>query len=257
MRVAVTSLLVVANLLGLSADVHRAANCDGSQAWTSCPNAVSDGSQVDVGAGSTSPGSGGGSSGGGDGGASQQEPPGETMPECTTELCRGGYTVVGLPDVTLADIASFVPAQPTLGGEPTGLGVVAMPTNVVASATEQRMAGRVLDYDVTVRFVPQRFVFSYGDGSSKVSETGGASWRELGQAEFTSTPTSHSYGASGNYSASVTVEYAASVDFGSGNWRAVPGVVESTASGYGIRVVEVHTALVDKTCLENPSGVGC
>ena len=26
--------------------------------------------------------------------------------------CRGNYTVVRLPDVTLADIASFVPASP-------------------------------------------------------------------------------------------------------------------------------------------------
>ncbi|NII96490.1 hypothetical protein FHS06_002660 [Microbacterium halimionae] len=217
---------------------------------------------MDVGAGSTIPGNGDGSAGGsgsdsGGGGANQQDSPAEAMPECTTELCRGGYMVVGLPDVTLADIASFVPARPTLGGEPAGLGVVAMPTNVVASATEQRMAGTVLDYDVTVRFVPQRFVFDYGDGSTNAAQTGGSSWQQLGQPDFTSTPTSHAYRAAGTYTASVTVEYAASVDFGSGTWRAVPGIVESTASGYGIRVVEVHTALVDNTCQENPAGVGC
>jgi hypothetical protein len=55
---------------------------------------------------------------------------------------------------------------------------------------------------------------------------------------------------------SVTVEYAASVDFGTG-WRPVPGVVRAEAGGYGVRVVEVRTALVDRTCAEDPTGPGC
>lgn len=55
---------------------------------------------------------------------------------------------------------------------------------------------------------------------------------------------------------SVTVQYAAAVDFGTG-WRPVPGYVSATTSGYDVRVVEVKTALVDRTCLENPTGPGC
>ncbi len=55
---------------------------------------------------------------------------------------------------------------------------------------------------------------------------------------------------------SATVEYAASVDFG-GGWRPVAGVVRAASAGYGVRVVEVRTALVDRTCLENPRGPGC
>jgi hypothetical protein len=53
------------------------------------------------------------------------------------------------------------------------------------------------------------------------------------------------------------VLYSASVDFGSGLWRPVPGFVEATTGGYDVRVVEVHTGLVDKTCVENPHGPGC
>jgi hypothetical protein len=53
------------------------------------------------------------------------------------------------------------------------------------------------------------------------------------------------------------VQYAASVDFGTGSWRPVAGLVSATAGGYDVRVVEVRTALVDKTCAENPAGPGC
>jgi hypothetical protein len=161
------------------------------------------------------------------------------------------------PDVTLADIASFRPATPALTGEPTGFGVAGLPANIVATASEERIPGTVLGWDVTVRFVPAAYVFTYGDGSSKRSIRGGASWESLGQAQFTPTSTTHVYRARGTYPVSVTVQYAASVDFGSGTWRPVPGYVEASASGYDIRVVEARTALVDRTCSEDPSGPGC
>ena len=167
------------------------------------------------------------------------------------------YSVVTFPDVTLADIASFRPAQPTLSGEPAGFGVVGMPTNLVASASEQRIPGTVLGWDVTVRFVPVAYVFDNGDGTTTRAATGGTSWASLGQGQFTPTATSHAYRARGTYGVSVTVEYAASVDFGNGSWRPVPGVVRAQAAGYGVRVVEVRTALVDRTCVEDPAGPGC
>ncbi|MGC5223046.1 hypothetical protein ACPW96_10660 [Micromonospora sp. DT81.3] len=159
--------------------------------------------------------------------------------------------------MTLADIASFVPAKPELSGEPAGLGVLGMPTNVVAAASEQRIAGTLFDFAVTVRFVPAGFRFAYGDGSTRTSGTGGTSWAALGQADFTPTDTSHVYRTRGTYPVSVTVLYSASVDFGTGNWRPVPGFVEATTGGYDVRVVEVHTGLVDRTCIENPTGPGC
>jgi hypothetical protein len=167
------------------------------------------------------------------------------------------YSVVSFPDVTLDDLASFRPATPTLSGEPAGFGVVGMPANLVAAASEQHLAGVVLGWDVTVRFVPVAFVFDHGDGTSGRSATGGAAWAALGQAQFTPTTTSHAYRSRGSFEAAVTVEYAASVDFGNGSWRPVPGVVRATGAGYDVRVVEARTALVDRTCAEDPSGPGC
>ncbi|MCH6229775.1 hypothetical protein MK786_03385 [Microbacterium sp. CFH 31415] len=165
--------------------------------------------------------------------------------------------MAGLPEVTLADLASFRPATPQLTGEPAGFGVVGMPTNLVGAASEQRLSGTLLGWDVTVRFVPAEFVFSHGDGTSATTTTGGASWARLAQAQFTPTATSHVYGERGTYPVSVTVRYAASVDFGTGLWLPVDGFVTAASGDYDVRVVEVRTALVDETCRENPSGPGC
>lgn len=167
------------------------------------------------------------------------------------------YSVATPPDVTLADLASFRPAAPTLDGEPSGFGVVGMPTNIVATASEQRIPGSILGWDVTVRFVPAGFVFEYGDGDVARTAGGGATWQRLGQAQFTPTATSHVYGARGTYPVSVTVQYAAAVDFGSDVWRPVAGYVTAATGGYSVSVVEVRTALVDQTCLENPRGPAC
>lgn len=186
-----------------------------------------------------------------------QNPAPAAPEDCPLNRCDLPYTVVAPPDVTLADLASFRPARPTLGGEPSGFGVVGMPANVFAAASEQRLSGTLLGWDVTVRFVPAGFVFHYGDGSAARTSTGGATWQQLGLAQFTPTATSHVYGARGTYAVSVEVEYSASVDFGSGTWRPVAGYVTAESGGYDVRVVEVSTALVDKTCIENPRGPGC
>ncbi len=220
------------------------------------------GSQIDISAGSTSPGV--GARPGESGSANRPSVPGgpatpapEPEEECGPLGCRGNYVVVGFPDVTLADIASFRPARPTLTGEPAGFGVVGMPTNLVAAASEQRIPGTLLGWDVVVRFVPAGYVFDYGDSASARTAAGGSSWETLGQAQFTPTATSHVYRSRGTYRVSVSVRYAASVDFGNGSWRPVPGFVTATAGGYDVRVVDVRTALVDQTCAENASAAGC
>lgn len=256
---ATAAALALALTLGASAAV--AAECDAG-GWAGNCDVNNSGTQVDVSGSLHGPGGGGGSRGDGrndHGDAPRAEAPARPGEEndCETIGRCGGYSVVTFPDVTLADLASFRPAEPTLTGEPSGFGVVGMPANVVAEASEQRIPGTVLGWDVTVRFTPRAFVFDYGDGSRSRSSTGGATWASLGQPQFTPTSTSHVYRSRGTYPVSVTVEYAASVDFGNGAWRTVPGVVTATASDYEVRVVEVRTALVERTCAEDPSGPGC
>lgn len=177
--------------------------------------------------------------------------------ECGPLGCRGNYTVVTVPDVTLADLASFRPATPRLAGEPGGFAIAGMPANLVAAASVEEIPGTVLGWDVVVRFTPVAFEFSHGDGTSAVHPTGGATWQQLGQAQFTPTGTSHVYRERGIHSVNVSVRYAAAVDFGSGTWRPVPGYITATSGGYRVQVVEARTALVDRTCIEDPLGPGC
>ena len=162
-----------------------------------------------------------------------------------------------LPTVHAEDLVAFRPAAPSLATEPAGLGVAGLPTNLVAAASEQYLSGELLGYQVTVRFVPAGYVFDYGDGTTQRSASGGASWTRLGQPPFTPTSTSHAYRERGDYVASVRVQYAASVDFGTGTWRPVVGLVTASTSGHGIRIFEARTALVDATCSEAPRGPGC
>ncbi|MEU1973329.1 hypothetical protein ABZ477_16875 [Microbacterium sp. NPDC019599] len=241
-------------------------DCYSNSQWTGVC-ASNDGTKVDVGASVTIPGADGfPTTPGTDDSTNPANPanptrpgtiPAPAEPDCTDPFCdRGGFVVVAPPDVTLADLASFQPARPTLTGQPEGFGVVGMPANLVATASEQSLSGQILGWDVEVRFVPTAFVFEYGDGTSARTGSGGASWEALGQAQFTPTATSHVYRARGTYPVAVTVEYAASVSFGA-RWRAVPGVVSASTGGYVVRVVEVRTALVDRTCDEDPSGPAC
>ncbi len=142
-------------------------------------------------------------------------------PTCLTEFCRPLYSVLTIPDVTLADLASFRPAIPSLTGEPPGFGVVGCRRTSWPRHPSSALPGTLLGWDVLVRFVPADYVFEYGDGVDRPPTTGGASWQQLGQAQFTPTATSHVYRERGTYPVRVTVEYAASVDFGSGIWRPV------------------------------------
>ncbi|HET6302681.1 hypothetical protein [Microbacterium sp.] len=188
----------------------------------------------------------------------QSAPP--TAPDdcATATVCREmPYEIVSVPDVTIEDLVSFRPAAPTLTGEPLGFGVVGLPANVMAAASEQRLSGELLGWDVTVRFRPAGYVFDYGDGTTVRTATGGAAWAATGQPQFTPTATSHTYRARGTYAVSARVLYSAAVDFGSGVWRPVSGYVTADSGAYLIEVLEARTALVDRTCAEDPRGPGC
>ncbi|GAA3658653.1 hypothetical protein [Microbacterium marinilacus] len=159
--------------------------------------------------------------------------------------------------VTVSDIASFVPAPPSVTTEPDGIGARGLPLNAIATAQPQTVHGELFGFPVSVAFAPAGFRQDWGDGTVTETAQGGASWSALQQAEFTPTDTSHAYATKGSYSLTVTALYTAVVDFGPWGTRAVDGVVEAPAAARDIRIVEVHTALVQRDCLQDPAGVGC
>lgn len=266
--------LAFATLVTVSLPAY-AAGCQNPGWTTTCTS--NSGTQIDVVGEHTQPGRDGGGNGAGNsgrGGTGSASGQGAATDQpvradgCTEVALRSGSYLVcpegageevapGIPAVTARDLASFAPARPALGSEPEGVGVVGMPANFVASALAQTIGGTLFGRPVTVQFTPTAYVFDYGDGATARSASGGASWEALGQAQFTPTPTSHAYAERGTYDVSVTIEYAAAVDFGTGAWYPVRGVVTATTAGYPVEIFEVRTALVDKTCTGNPAGPGC
>lgn len=183
---------------------------------------------------------------------------------CTTDPVRQAscnITAVRIANdegqpLTITDVAQFAPTPVTTAGEPGNVGIAGMPTNFVAAASVHTRAGTLFDRPISVRFTPVRFTFAFGDGASAISSTGGRSWATLGQAQFTPTSTSHSYRDRGTYSAHVTVHYTAEIDIG-GGWLSVAGELAIDGPAQQIRVYEAETALVARTCVEQPGAPGC
>ncbi len=176
---------------------------------------------------------------------------------CDDPLGRcGTYEVVMRREPSLSDVASFAPRLATVVPEPQGFGVVGLPVNVVAEAPTSEREGELFDLPVTVRFEPMSFRFDYGDGTTRDVATGGRMWDALGAAQFTPTDTSHVYAERGTFTVRAAVSFRVDVDFG-GGWERVPGVLVLPAGDTTVEVFEAHTALVERSCHEDPHGTGC
>ncbi|WP_261167257.1 hypothetical protein [Microbacterium sp. Marseille-Q6965] len=162
-----------------------------------------------------------------------------------------------IPPVQASDVARFAPATPAVGTEPDGVAVVGMPMNVIVRSGEHSATGSLFDLPMSVHFTPVEIRIDYGDGTTKTVPPNGGTWDELGQPEFTPTPTSHAYAARGHYQITATVMLAAVVDFGPWGTRPVTGLVASPAAARTVQAVTADTGLVQQTCLENPAGPGC
>lgn len=162
----------------------------------------------------------------------------------------------GTPTVTITDLASFAPTPIALSVEPGNAGIADMPANFVAAASVHTQTGDLFGVPLTVRFTPVGYDYTYGDGTTATLTAPGLSWEQLGQAQFTPTPTSHVYADRGTYTADLDVRYTAEIDFGLG-WYPVSGELTSDGPTQQIQIFEARTALVAHTCTEKPGAPGC
>lgn len=162
----------------------------------------------------------------------------------------------GIPAFTITDLAQFAPTPASLIAEPSNLGVAGLPANFVVPAQTHTTSGTLFGFAIEVRFTPVEFHFTYGDGETRVASTGGETWEALGLKQFDPTDTTHVYADRGEYPAQVTIHYTAEVDFG-GGWFSVAGTLTTDSPPQTVTIYEAHTALVEHTCDENPSGIGC
>jgi hypothetical protein len=159
--------------------------------------------------------------------------------------------------VTLRDIASFRPTPPVSVMEPNGWAVVGVPANFVAEASSEVVSGILLGRTAEVRFTPVGYRWSHSDGAVVESASPGASWTDLGVAEFTPTGTSHVYAERGEYTVTLEVVLSAEYRFGGSGWQSIAGVLAVAGDPVPVLVGEVDTVLTNGDCRANPSGPGC
>lgn len=162
----------------------------------------------------------------------------------------------GTPTITITDLARFAPTPVVAATEPGNIGIAGLPANFVAAATTETQSGVLFGIPLQVRFTPEAFAYTYGDRTAATLTSPGRTWADLGQAQFTPTPTSHVYREPGTYRADVDIRYSAEVDLG-GGWQPIAGLVTTDGPAQDIRIYEATTAFVAHTCDEDPDGPGC
>jgi hypothetical protein len=161
------------------------------------------------------------------------------------------------PGVTLEDVAQFVPRSASIRSQPNGWALVGAPVNFLTDASAQVVDGTLLGRPAQVRFVPVSFTWDHGDGTATTVEGPGASWKQLGQQDFTSTDTSHVYGSVGDRQISLTIAYAPSYRFDGGGWQRIPGTLPVLVGPVVIHVLQGSTVLVGGACGSAHAGPGC
>lgn len=159
--------------------------------------------------------------------------------------------------VTLRDIASFRPAIPGNEMEPGGWAIEGLHANFVAEASVEVVSGTLLGQPADVRFTPVGYRWAHSDGTAIDSATPGATWAALGQREFTETPTSHVYAASGEYTVVLTVVLSAEYRFAGSPWRSIAGTLALAGEPERVLVGQFDTVLANGDCNARPSGPGC
>ncbi|MFT2751786.1 hypothetical protein [Clavibacter sp. Sh2088] len=161
------------------------------------------------------------------------------------------------PGVSLADVAQFVPRSASIRSQPNGWALVGAPVNFLTDATAQVVDGTLLGRPAQVRFVPVSFTWDHGDGTTSTTAGPGASWKQLGQQDFTSTDTSHTYPSIGDRRVAVTIAYSPSYRFDGGGWQQIPGTLPVVIGPVTIHVLQGSTVLVGGACGTRNAGPGC
>jgi hypothetical protein len=270
---------------GVSAPAFADASCGSSSiTFGGCTGAQTNSSSVDVWGNRTTPGDQATPSGAGSSGADATSTGWWTAPDVPFSVVpqRNGPTFNNFCDisaylngplcpaapvappappaaspVTLRDLANFTPEQPSLSLQPNGWTVIGVETNFIANTSQHVVGGRLFGSLAEVRFTPQAFDWSYGDGSSASTGEQGATWAQLGVKEFSRTATSHRYSSLGTFTPFVTVRFGVEYRVGGGAWIPVRGQVSADAPAATVIVQSADTVLVTGACTSGRPALGC
>lgn len=162
-----------------------------------------------------------------------------------------------MTQVTLSDIAHFVPTPAVDHMEPNGWMIVGLDTNFYATGGPHVRDGELLDMPASVRFTPVAWYWDYGDGVTRSSGTPGSTWATQGAREFDPTATSHVYTAAGTYVIRLSVDFVAEYRVAGSSWIRIPGALRVPANDLIATAGSAKTVLVEHDCAANPGGPGC
>lgn len=159
--------------------------------------------------------------------------------------------------VSISDLVNFTPAKTSTGMEPNGWAVVGLPANFMARASAHTQSGQLLGFPADVRFTPVGYRWSFGDGTTATSATGGSTWGDQGLPEFSDTVTSHRFAESGSFVIVGTVIYTAEYRFAGRSWQGIAGTLAVSADPFTAVAGQAKTVLVNDECQADPRGPGC
>jgi hypothetical protein len=149
------------------------------------------------------------------------------------------------PPTSVSDLVAFQPLPPGIVIEPGSWSLPRVPTNIFSSAGVQSQSGTLLGWPIEVRFSPQNFRWSYGDGTSVTRSEPGSSW---GSNQFEATATSHVFRAPGTYTVTLQVDYSVSYRFDQGGFVPLAGVVSRSGPPATLQILRVNSVLVEEGC---------
>lgn len=153
------------------------------------------------------------------------------------------------PPTQVSDLVAFQPLPPGIVIEPGSWSLPRVPTNIFSNTGVQTHAGTLLGWPIEVRFSPQTFHWTYGDGGSSTKSGSGSSW---GANQFEATSTSHVYAVPGTYTVTLEVDYSVSYRFDQGGFVGLAGTVRRSGPPATLQVLRVGSVLVDEGCAPGP-----
>ena len=165
--------------------------------------------------------------------------------------------VVDSKPITLIDIEHFSVQRGENVMQPDGWAVAGFETNFYSTVRAHSVRGVLFKNRALVRYQPVAWHWDFGDGTHLDSDTGGSSWDDLGQPEFTHTETSHVFDEAGAHHITLQIDFTAEYSYDGGTWTRIDGLLHVDTEPIDAVVGSATTVLVADDCTAEPSAPGC
>ena len=143
------------------------------------------------------------------------------------------------PVVTAEDFRRLpIPAAAIKIQPPNRRTLINIPTNLYANASQVILPTTVLGQAVRVRATPQRFHWTYGDGSIRTTTDPGGPYPVL--------RTAHTYRRPGTRALALTTTYSGEYSVAGGPWLPIDGVATVNSPGTDLTVLAAENRLVSQ-----------